>query len=121
MTCTVAGVTFQSEPQNLTVITGEDAYFPCIYSGIGVLPEWSIAGRNYTVRNLPNNHDFNGSGLVVTNVNLLLNNWTYSCYFTVLIVNEWVTFRSSTGTLIVISIIKTTRPLRPGAETAGRH
>lgn len=119
MTCTVAAVTFQSGPQNLTVVTGEDAYFPCIYSGIGVLPKWSIAGRNYTTRNLPNSHFFNGSGLVVINVNLLMNNWTYFCYFMVLNVSERITFKSSAGTITVISInINTTRP---GAEKTGRY
>ena len=98
-------ITFLSQPQNLTVGIGEDAFFPCTYSGTTTSPVWRIGDNTYTLRDLPVNHNFNNSGLIVAEVNSSNNGWAYSCHFTFFRREEyeWITIESTRGFLTVVN------------------
>ena len=92
---------FVNEPSNVTVVEGGSSYFPCEYTTVTVAPVWVINGITRTSSNLPLNHYYNGSGLVILNVNVQLNGSCYSCivyYFTGMNIE---TLRSRKGCLTV--------------------
>ena len=77
------GQIFVEEPQNVTVPEGVDVFFPCSYQGISGVPTWRISKQVFISSDLPPKHSFNGSGLIVHNVDLSLNMTSYSCFFSV--------------------------------------
>lgn len=102
----VGKVSFTSQPQNVTVINGGDAYFPCTYNGTDALPHWRIAGRNYSLRKLPSWHTHDSTGLTVTRVNSSMHMWSYTCYVLTFAFEEFIylSTESSTGFLTVINV-----------------
>ena len=95
------------QPQgNVTVAEGDDAYFPCTYDGIHTSPYWNISsadGRQKIVstNNLPYKHYFNGTGLIVQNVDARNNMTLYSCILQVAEGDDDTTQTSTSGQLIV--------------------
>lgn len=103
----ITGLAFKSQPQgNVTIAEGDDAYFLCMYDGIHTSPHWNISSvdgqqKIVSTNNLPYKHYFNGTGLVVQNVDARNNMTLYSCILQV-VEGDGVTVRTSTsGQLIV--------------------
>ena len=94
-------IVFIQQPQNVTVSEGADAFFPCSYLGTSGVPSWKINNKVFVTSPLPSRHLYNGSGLVVSNVDLSLNMSSYSCFFTVYINGEFMDIKSNTGFLII--------------------
>lgn len=88
----------------MTVGNGKDAFFPCTYNGSFSFPFWRIANQEYSPDNLPLKHYLNNTGIIVSNVNIMMNMWSYTCvvYTYNRTTNLWITHESSTGFLNVI-------------------
>ena len=86
---------------NTTASVGSQAFIPCILSGISrsVIPSWFINGRSLTVTTLPNKHRYNGSGIIIRDVDLIMNMNSYSCVFD--LVSGY--FESTIGHLTVLT------------------
>ena len=76
-------IVFIQQPKNVTVNENTDAFFPCTYFGTTDVPTWRINDNDFVTSGLPPKHSYNGTGLVVHNVDLSLNNYSYSCFFLV--------------------------------------
>ena len=79
-----ADVTFIKEPHDITVYEGEDVFIPCDYTGILSTPSWIITTPNGNHMDTPSSwlpwkHVYNGSGIIINNVDLKLNMTTYKC------------------------------------------
>ena len=98
-------IVFSQEPKNVTVFEGMDAFFPCTYHGTSGIPTWRITNTSFATSALPPRHSYNGSGLVVSSVNLSLNMSSYSCFFSVYVGGgQFVDVNSSTGFLIIAGL-----------------
>ena len=96
------GQTLLQEPKNVTVFEGMDAFFPCYYHGTSGIPTWRIANHEFATSALPPRYFYNGSGLVVSNVDLSLNMTSYSCFFIVYgTEGQFVDIESTTGYLYI--------------------
>ena len=99
-----AGIAFESEPKNVTVGIGKDAYFPCVYGGSNTIPFWNISSTSgwklVSINRLPPKHYYNGTGIIVWGIDASHNMTSYSCLFQ-LFDRERLTFSSNIGTLIV--------------------
>ena len=94
-------IVFLQEPKNVTVAEGMDAFFACTYLGTSGVPVWRIANHEFVASTLPPRHSYNGSGLVVTNVDWSLNMNSYSCFFSVYQGGKFMDIESTTGFLII--------------------
>lgn len=75
-------VVFVCEPQDTKAVSGNDAFFPCTYTGTSVVPHWSVnQTRMYPVSALPSGHRHNDTGLIVHNVDTSMNATKYQCCF----------------------------------------
>ena len=98
-------VVFLREPQDTKAVSGNDAFFPCTYTGTGGVPHWLVnQTRTYPVSALPPRHDHNGTGLIIHSVDISMNGTKYMCCFEVHVglgVIERIC--SSAGMLIIIT------------------
>ena len=93
-------IMFLQQPRNVTVPEGADAFFACTYNGTTGVPDWKISNNVYVT--LPPRHSYNGTGLVVRNVDLSQNVTPYSCFFTVYIEGgQLIDIESTTGFLLI--------------------
>ena len=100
-------IVFLQEPANVTVAEGTTAFFACTYNGTTAAPEWKINDRPYLLCSLPSRHSYDGSGLVVENVNLSMNMNSYSCFFELLPCDGTVSLKeieSNTGFLFITGL-----------------
>ena len=89
----------------MTVFEGMDAFFPCYYHGTSGIPTWRIGKTEFATSALPPPYFYNGSGLVVSNVDLSLNMTSYSCFFSVYVGGgQFMDINSSTGFLIIAGL-----------------
>lgn len=94
---------FLSEPQDICVIEGQDAFFPCEYNGTDYYVKWKIKGKIESTARLPRNHRPNATGLIVR-VDTSVNQSTYSCIIRIASVEGEITeFESNTAILTVVS------------------
>ena len=97
-------VTFIHQPQDTVVSIGSSAFFPCTYSGTRTVPHWKVNNTRYTESALPSGLMYNGTGLIVHNVDLSMNATKYKCCFEIHL--GWGMIHepcSSEGTLIINS------------------
>ena len=83
-------------PENVTVVEGASASFPCIITGTAGVPIWCIVGSVYTIRDLPDRHYYSNFTLTVRDVELSDNGAEYQCFFH--------TLSSRTAVLTVITV-----------------
>ena len=74
-------VRFIRQPQDTVVSIGGNAFFPCTYNGTRAVPHWVVNNTGYTESALPSGLIYNGTGLIVHNVNLSTNATKYKCCF----------------------------------------
>ena len=75
-------VVFVREPQDTKAVSGNDAFFPCTYTGTRGAPHWSVnQTRAYPVSALPSGHSHNDTGLIVHSVDISMNATKYQCCF----------------------------------------
>ena len=75
-------MTFMRKPQDTKAVVGNNAFFPCIYTGTRGVPHWLINQTiTHVVSQLPLGHSYNGTGLIVHNVDVSINATTYQCCF----------------------------------------
>lgn len=100
---------FDLEPKNVTVGVGHEAYFPCKYNGSNILPYWNISKASgwdvVPTNRLPLKHYFNGTGLIVMDVDESHNMTSFSCIFQVFDHDSLTIVNSVSGTLIVLEDI----------------
>ena len=95
---------FFQQPEDTEAVIGNTAYFPCTYNGTRGVPFWVVnESYAYPVNTLPPNHRYNGSGLIVYNVDIWMNGTKYQCCFQHLEQGDIVKTCSSEGTLTIIS------------------
>ena len=87
---------FSTQPHNVTVTEGNEASFACSFNGSFSVPGWKINGRTYTWNTLPAKHEFTGSQLVVSDVDVSMNGSTYQCFIGAM-------YQSAVGTLTVLA------------------
>ena len=98
-------IVFLQEPKNVTVSEGAEAFFACTYHGTTGVPVWRITNNVFVTSALPPRHSYNGTGLVVRNVDLSLNMNSYSCFFNVHIGGgRFVDIESTTGFLVIAGL-----------------
>ena len=98
-------IVFLQEPKNVTVSEGADAFFACIYHGTTGVPVWRIANDVFVASALPPRHSYNGSGLVISNVDFSQNMNSYSCFFNVHIGGgQFMDIESTTGFLVIAGL-----------------
>ena len=98
----LAQIMFLQEPKNMTVSEGMDAFFACTSNDTSGVPTWRIANHEFATSALPPRYFYNGSGLVVSSVDLSLNMTSYSCFFIVYVTEgQFVDIESTTGFLYV--------------------
>ena len=98
-------ITISREPNNVTVTEGMDAFFACTYVGTSGVPSWRIANHVFAINALPPRHLFNGSGLIVSNVDMSMNMTSYSCLFSVYIgEGRFRTMESNSGFLFITGL-----------------
>ena len=96
---------FLQEPKNVTVAERTDAFFACSYRGTSGVPSWRINNTVFVISALPPKHSYNGSGLVVSSVDLSLNMTSYTCFFSVYIGGgEFEDIQSNTGFVIIAGL-----------------
>ena len=93
------------QPQDVKTVIGNSAFFPCTYTGTRGVPHWSVNQTDsYPDGALPSKHIYNGTGLIVRNVDMSMNATSYKCCFEVEVhpgaIEE---ICSSTGMLIIIT------------------
>ena len=65
----------------MTVIVGSDVFIPCEFSGAGqALPHWRHNSDMFYSLSVPPGHTFNGSGLIVSNIQESMDMDSYSCF-----------------------------------------
>ena len=73
---------FIRQPQDTKAVSGNDAFFPCTYTGTSGAPHWSVnQTRSYPVSALPSGHSHNNTGLIVHSVDISMNATEYQCCF----------------------------------------
>ena len=99
-------IVFLQEPKNVTVAEGMVAFFACTYTGTTGVPVWRISNNVFVISALPPRHSYNGSGLVISSVDLSLNMNSYSCFFNVYARGgQLKKIESTTGYLIIPGLI----------------
>ena len=78
-------VHFLAEPQSITTVEGMTVFIPCSFEGTDAAPSWNIKFKNGTIftassSDLPPKHLYNGSGIILQDVDVNLNHTTYVCY-----------------------------------------
>jgi hypothetical protein len=69
------------QPRNITAAMGFDVFMPCEYTGVRSSgPLWRRNGETFTRHDPPLLHSVNGSGLIISDVNLSMNMSWYSCF-----------------------------------------
>ena len=95
-------MTFILEPQDIEVVIGNNAFFPCTYNGTRRVPHWVMDKITYSVSALPPGFVYNSTGLLAFTVDMSMNATKYKCCFEVHlgqgIINE---ICSSEGMLII--------------------
>ena len=81
LTCTGQDVTFMEQPHDTKAVVGNNAFFPCTYTGTRGVPHWMINQMTHVVSRLPSGHSYNGTGLIVHKVDVSINATTYQCCF----------------------------------------
>ena len=82
-----------------------DAYFACTSNDTNGVPTWKIANHVFASSALPPRYSYNGSGLVISNVDLSLNTTSYSCFFIVYVTEgQFVDIESTTGFLYITGL-----------------
>ena len=73
----------KSQPSDVTAPPGSDVFFPCTYIGISanILPQWRINGELFFSNSLPPRHFYNGTGVLVLNIDESMNMNSYICLF----------------------------------------
>lgn len=94
-------VKLTSEPQDVCILEGRDAFFPCTYNGTSTQSLWRINGSVHSTTRLPINHRFNNSGLVVK-ADVSLNMSTYSYLIQVLTADGVMLLESHVAFLTVV-------------------
>ena len=76
---------FTAHPKDNCVIAGRNAYFRCKYEGTSSIPNWPwiMNGERVLSSSLPLKHSLIVTGLIVANVDMTMNNWTYACFFSI--------------------------------------
>ena len=97
-------IVFLQEPKNVTVAEGKDAFFPCSYLGTNRSPSWTINSHIFLISSLPPKHSYNGSGLIVSNVDLSLNMSSYSCSIVLVTRGRLNNTKSNTGFLLIAGL-----------------
>ena len=96
---------------NVTVNVEEDSFIHCKFNGTPSTPIWTMmlsSGRNktYASVNLPPKHFYNGSGLVIINVDSEMNGTRYGCFLNYFQDGSVMTLHSKLGTLLVQNTTK---------------
>ncbi len=98
----MTGFQFLSQPQDACISIDEDVFFSCI-STESSYPYWRINGVLLSSYDLPNKHFYNGSGLLIRNIDSSFNGSVYSCIFLVFIPETGITVQEeSTRGIITI-------------------
>ena len=98
-------IVFLQEPKNVTVAERMDAFFACSYRGTSEVPAWRISNNEFVTSALPERHSYNGSGLVITSVDLSLNMTSYACFFSVYVGRgQFEEIESDTGFLVIAGL-----------------
>ena len=94
---------FISEPQDVCILEGQDAYFVCTYSGTTNSPHWNISGNVYSRNQLPYPFQTIGTTLVIRGVVASMNKLTISCIVQGELISENIDilFESKIATLTV--------------------
>jgi len=74
-------VTFMQQPQDTKAVVGSDVFFPCTYTGTRGVPHWLINQFIHVVSQLPSGHSYNGTGLIIHQVDVFMNATEYQCCF----------------------------------------
>ena len=103
------GITFTSEPMDVTVCETETAVFHCQYEGSLALPTWNINSIIYSIITLPPRHFIARESLFVINSTLRQNSTLYQCQIISMTNNRQVcAYRSAVGWLVVINCTRIT-------------
>ena len=78
-------IRFLAEPQNITTAEGLTVFIPCSFGGTDAAPSWNIEYKNRTTftissSDLPPKHLYNGTGIVLQDVDDTFDEITYVCY-----------------------------------------
>ena len=92
---------FIREPHDVCIGENGNAFFQCLIAGATSTPFWKINGRTYSSTRLPIKHVFNGTGLVVQNTDLSMDNSTYSCLYYVT-TSEGLVLQESAQALLTV-------------------
>ena len=110
----IIGIEFVKEPRDVHVPCGSNAFFPCTYTGTNGIPLWRINGALRPINILPFRHKFNGTGMVISDVDDAMNGTLYQCCF--IIANKEI--NSTTGALIVKSAMTENNSTSRGASSS---
>ena len=104
-----ARVIFLAEPHDIMAYEEEDAFISCDYTGVSSTPTWMITTSNGTEivtssSELPQNHFYNGSGIIIKKVDRMLNMTSYRCVLFVASddFRQIINYTSTAGILKVI-------------------
>ena len=102
-------VQFLMQPKNATVFEGGTLFIPCNFKNSDATPSWNIEFKNgstLTVSSsiLPPKHYYNGSGMILKDIEVALNQTTYTCYLITVIkgMRGFSIAKSTEGTITVI-------------------
>lgn len=95
----VFAFSWERQPTDVYSIPGSDAFFPCTYTGVTAQlhPQWLYNGQLFLSNNPPPGHCYNGTGIIVENIDQSMHLSTYQCIFDLVIGY----FESSTGRLFI--------------------
>lgn len=104
----VNDIQFATQPQNITVPEGEQDFIACKILNTDAAPRWEIVYANKSVLTLPSSslpqkHLFNGTGILLLNVDSSLNRTAYSCYLTLVLEGKrnFMLLKSTVGIVTV--------------------
>ena len=102
-------IRFLMQPQDVTVFQGRSIFIPCSLENTDSTPSWNIAYKNRPViaassTFLPPKHMYNGTGIILKNVDIDLNETEYTCYLILAMEGKrnFSILRSTTGKVTVI-------------------
>ena len=111
-------VYFLTEPRNIITMEGMTVFIPCNFGNTDAAPSWNIVYKNGTAitassSNLPPKHLYNGTGIIVQDIDADLHQTTYICYLIYATVQTdgrktFKTLRSTPGTLNITETRTTT-------------
>lgn len=102
----IGNVQITSSPQTVTNATlGSTVRFECQTSTTSAIPGWNINGKDYRVTELPLGYDFesiqNSKVLIVSPVEIAMNNSVYFCYLTYFANEEHKRTESERATMVI--------------------